>query len=49
MNHYCKCGKKIESSSLSIWQRVRYDSKGNVIEGICIHNVHFNLESQENV
>ena len=35
---YCVCGKKMESiSCIQPWRTANYDSKGNVIWGICVH------------
>ena len=40
MSDYCVCGKRLESlTSCNPYLSATYDSKGNVIKGICIHGI----------
>jgi len=41
----CPCGKKIESTSATPYQIVRYDNEGNIIYAICVHG--YTIEDKE--
>ena len=37
----CACGRYIYSTSANPWSICTLDGQGRVIEGTCIHGVHF--------
>ena len=37
----CACGRYIYSTSANPWSIYTLDGQGRVIEGVCIHGVHF--------
>ena len=37
----CACGKHIYSTSTNPWSIYTLDGQGRVIEGTCVHGVHF--------
>ena len=39
----CACGRYIYSTSTNPWSIYTLDGQGRVIEGTCIHGVHFLL------
>ena len=43
----CACGRYIYSTSTNPWSIYTLDGQGRVIEGICVHGVHFPLQQNE--
>jgi len=43
----CACGRYIYSTSTNPWSICTLDGQGRVIEGVCIHGVHFPLQQNE--
>jgi len=43
----CACGKHIYSTSNSPWSICTLDMQGRVIEGVCVHGMHFPLQQNE--
>ena len=37
----CVCGRYIYSTSANPWSIYTLDGQGRVIEGVCVHGVHF--------
>ena len=45
---YCVCGKKMESiTAPNPWQVASYDSKGKLIEGICLHGIKIKSQPEQ--
>ena len=40
----CVCGRYIYSTSANPWNIYTLDGQGRVIEGTCVHGVHFSLQ-----
>ena len=40
----CACGRYIYSTSTNPWSIYTLDGQGRVIEGTCVHGVHFSLQ-----
>ena len=40
----CACGRHIYSTSNSPWSIYTLDGQGRVIEGICVHGMHFSFQ-----
>ena len=43
----CACGRYIYSTSANPWSIYTLDGQGRVIEGTCIHGMHFLLQQNE--
>ena len=43
----CACGRYIYSTSTNPWSIYTLDGQGKVIEGVCIHGMHFLLQQNE--
>ena len=43
----CACGKYIYSTSANPWSICTLDGQGRVIEGVCVHGMHFSLQQNE--
>ena len=44
----CVCGRYIYSTSANPWSIYTLDGQGRVIEGICIHGMHFSFQEDNN-
>ena len=40
----CVCGRYIYSTSANPWSICTLDGQGRVIEGTCVHGIHFSLQ-----
>ena len=43
----CACGKYIYSTSANPWSIYTLDGQGRVVEGVCVHGIHFSLQQNE--
>jgi len=44
----CVCGRYIYSTSTNPWSIYTLDGQGRVIEGICVHGMHFSFQEDNN-
>ena len=47
MDTMCVCGKYVYSTLNSPWSIYTMDLQGRMIEGVCVHGVHFLLQQNE--
>ena len=40
----CACGRYIYLTSTNPWSIYTLDGQGRVIEGVCVHGMHFSLQ-----
>ena len=45
----CACGKYIYSSSANPWSICTLDMQGRVIEGVCVHGMHFPFQEDNSM
>ena len=47
MDTMCVCGKYVYSTLNNPWSICTLDMQGRVIEGVCVHGMHFSFQQNE--